>query len=157
VADELAAGPGTRAVDLYGGVGGIALTLAARGARTVGVESHAPATGDAIASAALSGLADRAAFLTADAADGLPRAAAQLGAVDALVVNPPKKGLSAAARAAVAALAPPRLVYVSCGPDSLARDLAELTRTTRLRPTRVLPFDLMPGTPQVETVVTLAS
>jgi 23S rRNA (uracil1939-C5)-methyltransferase len=69
-------------------------------------------------------------------------------------VNPPRKGLAAGARRAVIAARPRRLVYVSCGPESLARDLAEL-RAAGFAVRAVQPFDLMPGTPQIETVATL--
>jgi 23S rRNA (uracil1939-C5)-methyltransferase len=153
-AAEAGAAPGARVVDLYCGAGGIALTAARRGARVAGVEAQAAAVADATASAALSGLAAHASFLAGDAADGLPAAAAALGGVDALIVDPPRKGLSPAARRAIAALAPPRLVYVSCAPESLARDLVELA-AHGYRAERARPFDLMPGTPHVETVVTL--
>ncbi len=151
VADELGAAPGARLVDLYSGAGGIALTLAARGARVVGVESIGAAVDDARRSAAVAGLEGRVSFELGDAADGLARVP---GPVDGLCVNPPRKGLSPAARAAIVAARPPLLVYVSCGPESLARDLAELA-SAGYRTSRVQPFDLMPGTPQVETVVTL--
>jgi 23S rRNA (uracil1939-C5)-methyltransferase len=154
VADELAAAPGARLVDLYSGAGGIALTLGARGARVIGVESIDAAVADARRSAAAAGLAERVTFERGDAADGLPHAAAALGGLDGLCVNPPRKGLSASARRAVVAARPRRLVYVSCGPDSLARDLAEL-RAAGFAVRALQPFDLMPGTPQIETVATL--
>jgi 23S rRNA (uracil1939-C5)-methyltransferase len=148
VADELRARPGQRLVDLYSGAGGIALTLAARGARVVGVESIAAAVEDARRSGST-----LASFELGDAAAGLTHAIATLGGLDGLCVNPPRKGLAPAARQAIVAARPPRLVYVSCGPESLARDLAELG----MRVDQVQPFDLMPGTPQIETVVTLSA
>ncbi|HWN68027.1 MAG TPA: hypothetical protein VNM90_10345, partial [Haliangium sp.] len=80
--------------------------------------------------------------LTGDAPPGL------------IVVNPPRKGLQAGARAALISAAPAAIVYVSCGPASLARDLAALVQAD-WRIERVQPVDLMPGTPQIETVVSL--
>jgi 23S rRNA (uracil-5-)-methyltransferase RumA len=145
------AGPRLRAVDLYSGVGGIALTLARRGAAVVGVETAAAAIADARRSAAANALAVD--FLVADAGPGLPEAARRLGGVDLVVVNPPRKGLAPAARAAILAARAPRVIYVSCGPKSLAGDLAALSGGYRV--VEVQPFDLMPGTPQVETVVAL--
>ena len=73
---------------------------------------------------------------------------------DVVVVNPPRKGLSDQARALVAEWAPPTILYVSCGPESLARDLRALA-TRGYAPDVIEPFDLMPGTPQIETVVRL--
>ena len=70
------------------------------------------------------------------------------------MVNPPRKGLTAPVRDAVAALLPTTLIYVSCSPTSLARDLADL-KERGYEALSVTPFDLMPGTGQVETVVAL--
>jgi len=140
-----------RVIDVYSGLGGIALTLARRGADVVAVEIDPAATAALARAAAAGGLADRVTVHTGDAASAaaLPRA----GAPDAVVVNPPRKGLSADARAALVALAPARIVYVSCGPESLGRDLTALA--PHYRPDHVEPFDLMPGTAQIETVVRL--
>ena len=71
-----------------------------------------------------------------------------------MVVNPPRKGLSTGALDLVLALAAPTIVYVSCGPEALGRDLVALA-THGWRPDVIEPFDLMPGTAQVETVVRL--
>ena len=71
-----------------------------------------------------------------------------------VVVNPPRKGLSSGALDLVAALGAPTIVYVSCGPESLGRDLVTLAASGWL-PDVIEPFDLMPGTAQVETVVRL--
>jgi len=65
-------------------------------------------------------------------------------------VNPPRQGLTPEGRADRSAAGPPILAYVSCGPDSLGRDLAELTS---YRVDAIEPFDLMPGTGHVETLV----
>lgn len=149
--DEVAraVGPrrGVRVVDLYTGVGGIALTLAARGADVVGVEAHADAVADAQRSARALRLPAR--FVAGDASAGLAEPA------DVVVVNPPRKGLSEEARAAIVRARPAGLVYVSCGPRALGTDLAALAGAYEV--TSVRPFDLMPGTPQVETVVSLRS
>lgn len=137
------------AIDLYAGLGGIALTLARRGATVDAVEIDAGATAALARAAAAGGLSDRVRVHTGDAAT----AAALLTAPDVVVVNPPRKGLSPETRAALLRLAPPRIVYVSCGPDSLGRDLAALAAW--YRPDVIAPYDLMPGTSQVETVVRL--
>jgi 23S rRNA (uracil1939-C5)-methyltransferase len=69
-------------------------------------------------------------------------------------VNPPRKGLSPGARTLLASLGAPTVIYVSCGPESLARDLAALGAAGWI-PDAIEPFDLMPGTAQIETVVRL--
>lgn len=135
-------------IDLYAGLGGIALTLARRGATIDAVEIDPGATAALARAAAAGGLADRVRVHTGDAA-----LVATLPAPDVVVVNPPRKGLSAETRAALVALRPARIVYVSCGPDSLGRDLAALAAW--YRPDVIAPYDLMPGTSQVETVVRL--
>ena len=80
--------------------------------------------------------------------------AAELGTPDLVVVNPPRKGLSDSTRDLLVTLAPPTLIYVSCGPESLGRDLAVLAAHGWTADT-IEPFDLMPGTAQVETIVRL--
>ncbi|HEY4057623.1 MAG TPA: 23S rRNA (uracil(1939)-C(5))-methyltransferase RlmD, partial [Kofleriaceae bacterium] len=149
---ELAAGC-TRAVDLFAGLGGIGLHLARAGAEVVCVEI------DRDAVAQLRRAAESASLeLTALAADAseLPAAVrAQLGAApDVVVVNPPRKGLTAGARELLVDLAPTTIIYVSCGPESLGKDLVELA-AHGFAPDVIEPFDLMPGTAQVETVVRL--
>lgn len=140
IADE-AGLPGT-ALDVYCGVGGIALTLAHRGWRVVGLERDRDAVAAATAAA-------RRQHLPARFERGDARRLADLAAgVDLIVVNPPRKGLDGATRDALATLGPRRLAYLSCNPDSLARDLRELGAELA----RAQPFDLMPGTGQVETL-----
>jgi 23S rRNA (uracil1939-C5)-methyltransferase len=148
-----ARGPaGMQVIDLYTGVGGIAFALARTGARVLGVEAFAGAVAAARAAAARAGVSEQVHFCAGDAADlGRLTEAAQ---PDLIVVNPPRKGLQADARAALIAAAPVGIVYVSCGPASLARDLAALVQAG-WRIERVQPVDLMPGTPQIETVVSL--
>jgi 23S rRNA (uracil1939-C5)-methyltransferase len=155
VARAAAVRVGLRAIDLYSGVGAIALTLAQRGAQVVGIEVLEDAVADARSSAVAAGLDGRARFRAGYAGAAIPQAARELGGVDVIVVNPPRKGLGPEVRAALLAAAPPGLVYVSCGPRSLASDLADLLTRGRWRVERIRPFDLMPGTPHVETVVTL--
>jgi 23S rRNA (uracil1939-C5)-methyltransferase len=144
---------GLRAVDLFAGLGGIGLHLARAGAEVMAVEI------DRDAVAQLRHAAERARLpLTAIAADAgdLPAALrAELGeAPDVVVVNPPRKGLSAGALDLVVALASPTVIYVSCGPEALGRDLLALA-AYGWSPDVIEPFDLMPGTAQIETVVRL--
>lgn len=141
------AAEGVRAIDLYAGLGGITFALARAGARVHAVEIDPTAVANLIRAAQRAGWGDRVSARAGDAATAR-------GATDVLVVNPPRKGLGARAREAIIALAPPTIVYVSCGPESLADDLVALT-VAGWRVDTVEPFDLMPGTPQIETVVRL--
>ena len=139
--------PGMRAVDLFSGVGGIGLHLARAGAAVIAVELDREAVGQ------LRRAAERASLpLTAIAGDAGEVDRAALGAPDVIVVNPPRKGLSDATRALLVAVRPQTIIYVSCGPEALGRDLVALPQ---YEADVIEPFDLMPGTAQVETVVRL--
>jgi len=145
-----AAGRGDTAVELFCGAGFFTLGLARRFARVVAVESEGRAVADLHRNLEAAGLGNveprrgRAERILA----GIP------GPVDALVVDPPRTGLPPGCVEAVADRAPGRLVYVSCAPDTLARDLARLVdRGYAL--TRVQGLDLFPQTPHLEAVATL--
>jgi len=142
LADHLEPLAGRTALDLYCGIGPIALTLARRGAHVVGIERNPAAIAEAQAAAARNRIAAR-----------FEVAAATIGdrALDIAVVNPPRQGLTPEVRADLASAGPPILAYVSCGPDSLGRDLAELAGSYRVD--AIEPYDLMPGTGHVETLV----
>ncbi len=146
IARGLAVQPGERVVDAYCGVGGIALTLAPAAGEVLGIESHAAAITDAIASAACNANGN-ARFVIADAAAGL----AAVDRADVVVLNPPRKGCAPAVLTALARLAPRAIAYLSCDPDSLARDLAVLT-THGYTVTSITPFDMLPHTPHVEVL-----
>jgi len=135
-----------KALDLYCGLGGIAFTLAAAGIEVVGVERSRDA--ERAQRAADDAGAARARFRRGDASS-----ASELGA-DFVVVNPPRKGLSPDARATVIASAAPLVAYVSCGPESLASDVAAFA-DHGFSIERIQPVDLMPGTAQIETLVLL--
>jgi 23S rRNA (uracil1939-C5)-methyltransferase len=142
-------GPGTQAIDLFAGLGGIGLHLARAGATVIAVEIDRDAVAQLRRAAQHAGLPLTA--IAGDAGD----VRGQLGArPDVVVVNPPRKGLSAGARAFLAELAAPTVIYVSCGPEALGRDLTTLA-ASGYTPDVIEPFDLMPGTAQVETLVRL--
>jgi 23S rRNA (uracil1939-C5)-methyltransferase len=149
--DKPGAGP-IAVLDLYGGSGAIALGLASAGARVHLVESFAPAAAQALAAAKEQGLS-----MTTEASDA---AAALQGIVregrrfDAVVVNPPRRGMSAAAREWLARLEAPVVAYVSCDPDTLARDLDHFTRLG-YAPASLRPVDMIPLTEEIETVAVL--
>lgn len=144
---------GARVVDAYAGAGALGLGLAAAGARVLLVESFAPALERAKASAERQGL--RVSTAAGDAAVVLASLARRGKRADAVVLNPPRRGVSPDVRVAAAQLAPARLVYVSCEPDTLARDLDHLARLGYAART-LEPFDMIPLSREVESLVVLA-
>lgn len=145
-----APGPADTAVDLYCGVGALTFYLATAAKHVVGIEESPIATADAKQNVRLNGF-DNVRFRCGDVAALLP----ELGQpVDVLVLNPPRKGAAAATRSAIVACAPRRIVYVSCDPITLARDL-DWFAANGYHPTRVQPFDLLPQTDHVECVALL--
>jgi len=144
---EAAALTGTeRVVDAYAGVGGIALTLARGAAEVVGIEEHPRAVADAQAAAQMNH-ATRVRFVIGDVEAELHK----LGAADVVVLNPPRRGCAQAVLRAAASMKPRLIVYVSCAPDTLARDLALLAKegfVTR----SIVPYDMLPQTPHVESL-----
>jgi tRNA/tmRNA/rRNA uracil-C5-methylase (TrmA/RlmC/RlmD family) len=139
--DDLA---GRAVVDAYCGIGTRARELARKGARVTGIELDASAV--AIAE---SFRTPGAVFRAERVEDGL---AAALPA-DLVVLNPPRAGVDPAVTAALNELPPERIVYVSCDPATLSRDIARLGERYELRSVRC--FDLFPQTAHVETVVEL--
>jgi 23S rRNA (uracil1939-C5)-methyltransferase len=149
ITEGLAPRPGERLVDAYCGVGGIALTLARSADEVIGIEFHGGAVEDARAAALRAGLQN----VELRAGD----AAAQLATIprgDLIVLNPPRKGCAPDVLAQITRLAPRALAYLSCNPDTLARDLAVLV-DRGYRITRITPFDMLPHTPHIEALALL--
>jgi 23S rRNA (uracil-5-)-methyltransferase RumA len=147
-----ALGPMARAVDVYSGAGGIAFTLAPFAGEVVAIEENAAATAAASAFAVReeAGVTGRVRFVTGDAAARL----AELDSADLVVLNPPRSGCDPAVLEAVARLGPRLVAYLSCHPDTLARDLSLLGARFALR--SVTPYDMLPHTPHVEALALLA-
>ena len=141
-----------RVLDLYGGSGAISLALAEAGARVHLVESFAPAVAHARTAAETQRLSIETEC--GDVAGTLRAFVQRKERFDAAVVNPPRRGVSATARELLARLDLATIAYVSCDPDTLARDLDHLSRlgyvTTTLRP-----LDMIPLTEEVETIAIL--
>ncbi len=140
-------------LDLYCGTGTIGLSMARQAGRVIGVEVVAEAVEDAKRNAACNGLAD-AEFFCGDAAAAADRLAKDGVRPDVLILDPPRKGCAVSLWDAVEAMQPKRIVYVSCDPATLARDVKELGRRG-YGVRRVAPVDLFPRTAHVETVVQL--
>jgi 23S rRNA (uracil1939-C5)-methyltransferase len=144
---------GESALDLYCGVGGISLHLAGKAHQVLGVETVAEAVRHAQANAKMNGFTN-CKFVAGDVEAILGDDFPLTGKLGAVVVNPPRSGCSHQVLSAIADLQPRTLVYVSCHPDSLARDLALLVEQG-FRVEEVQPVDMFPQTPHVENVARL--
>lgn len=144
---------GKRILDLYGGSGAIGLSLAASGAELAMVESFAPAADGARRAAEEQGLAGVRIF-AGDAGEGAAQLAAEGLRFDAVVANPPRRGLAPEVRATIARLDPEVVAYVSCDPDTLTRDMGHFARLGYAA-AHVQPFDMIPLTEEVESVAVL--
>ena len=145
---------GTETVlDLYCGTGTITLCLARQAKRAVGVELVEAAIRDAQENARRNGIGN-AEFFCADAGQAAQRLCAAGETPDVIVVDPPRKGLSADVIEAMVRMAPQRIVYVSCDPATLARDDRSLTQQGYAL-THAEAVDLFPRCAHVETVCRL--
>ncbi|WP_257210473.1 methyltransferase domain-containing protein [Actinomyces ruminis] len=148
-ADAALSGP-ARVWDLFCGVGGFALALAGPSRSVLGVEVSASAIDGARASARLMRLPEeRVRFEAGDAAVLDPGAGAM---PDLLVVNPPRRGIGAELAARIEASGVERVLYSSCNPESLAKDLEQMPS---LRVQRARLFDMFPHTDHAEVLVSL--
>ena len=141
------------ALDLYCGAGTITLCLAGRAKRAIGAEIVPAAIRDARENAERNGVKN-VEFFRGDAADTAAELAAQGLRPDVITVDPPRKGLAPEVIASAAAMGPERIVYVSCDPGTLGRDV-KLFGEQGYRAARAAAVDMFPGTRHVESVVLL--
>ncbi|MGN0975447.1 MAG: 23S rRNA (uracil(1939)-C(5))-methyltransferase RlmD [Gemmiger sp.] len=137
-------------LDAYCGTGTIGLCAAAKAGQVVGVELSAGAVRDAAANARRNRIAN-ARFVCADATPWMIQAAAGGFAPDVVLLDPPRAGSTPECIDAVAAMAPRRVVYVSCCPETLARDAAQFARRG-YRARWFQPVDMFPQSEHLETV-----
>ena len=140
-------------VDLYCGTGTMGIIAAERAKKVFGIEIVPDAIRDARINAEINHV-ENIEFMTADAGQGANRILRSKLRVDAMIVDPPRRGCSPDTLAAIEKIAPSRLVYVSCDPATLARDVKLLT-DGGYRMQYVQPVDMFPGTFHVETVALL--
>lgn len=140
-------------LDLYCGVGTISLAMSRAAGRVIGVEVIPQAVEDAKENARRNGITN-AEFLCADAGSAALELERQGIRADVVVVDPPRKGLNKDAIEAIARFSPRRLVYVSCDPATLARDVA-LLKEKDFSLQNAQAFDLFPRTHHVESVCLL--
>ena len=141
-------------LDLYCGIGTITLVMARQAGRAIGAEVIPAAVEDAKANAARNGVTN-AEFLCADAAQAAQTLADRGLRPDVICVDPPRKGLAPAVIDAIVQMAPQRLVYVSCDPATLARDVKRMEEQGYVLQ-RAEAVDLFPRTAHVETVCLLS-
>ena len=144
---------GDAVLDLYCGVGGLTLFLASRARRVLGIENVPEAIACAEANAAANDIGN-VRFLQAEARRAVQRLAAGGKTYDVVTVNPPRSGVHEDILDGLPALAPRRIVYVSCNPTTLARDLSGLVKRG-FRLTDVQPVDMFPHSYHVETIARL--
>lgn len=151
--ERMELGPEVPFVDLYCGVGGLALAAARHSGWVLGVESLENAVRSARESAREQGL--DVTFECDDVEVFLPDLARRLAGVQPVVsVNPARRGLEEGVVEGIAALEPRRIAYISCNPRALARDLAAF-RSLGYQVSEVEPFDMFPHTAHVECLVVL--
>ena len=140
-------------IDAYSGIGTITLTLAKNAKHVYGIEVIEPAVENAKANAELNHI-DNVTFEAGAAEEVMVKWSEEGRTADLLVVDPPRKGLEKEFTEAVLEMKPTKMIYVSCNPATLARDLSLLSEggyTVK----KVQPVDLFPQTTHVESVTLL--
>jgi 23S rRNA (uracil1939-C5)-methyltransferase len=140
-------------LDLYCGVGPISLYLAPTARQVWAVDDSELSITTAKQNARRNGRGN-CRFVAGDVSETLAQWKQSLPSIDIIVLNPPRKGVQAAAMTTLRDIGAAKLIYVSCEPKSLARDLDKLTQDG-YGISKVQPFDMFPQTEEVETVVKL--
>ena len=141
--------------DAYCGIGSISLFLAQKAKKVYGVEIVPEAIEDAKANAKLNGLTNTA-FYAGKAEEIIPQLYNEGVVADVMVVDPPRKGCDEKLLETIKKMAPKRVVYVSCNPSTLARDLLYLTTEAGYTVEKVQPVDMFGHTTHVETIVKMS-
>jgi 23S rRNA (uracil1939-C5)-methyltransferase len=140
-------------IDAYCGIGTISLFLAQHAKQVYGVEIVREAIEDARGNAKLNGM-DNVVFEVGASEDVIPNWKEQGITADVIVVDPPRKGCDPRLLETILAMQPEKVVYVSCNPSTLARDL-RILEDGGYRTVEVQPVDMFPHTTHVECVVSL--
>ena len=140
-------------IDAYCGTGTIGILASRKAGRVIGVELNADAVRDAKFNAERNDIKNIE-FFTADASDFLVDMAAQGHSADVVIMDPPRAGSDRRFMSAAVTLAPQKIVYISCNPETLARDLNYLVRNG-YRVRRLQPVDMFPHTDHCECVALL--
>ena len=140
-------------LDAYCGIGTIGLVAAKKAGRVIGVELNPDAVRDAISNAKRN-KADNIRFFCADAGDFMESAAHEGEKFDVVFMDPPRSGSSKKFIDSLAKAAPKKIVYISCNPETLARDLELITRKG-YSVQKICPVDMFPHTNHIECVTLL--
>ena len=143
--------PGERIGDLFCGLGNFSLPIARRGAYVVGVEGSDALVARALENARCNGLESLAEFHAANLFEATEDSLAALGALDKLLIDPPREGAIAVVKA-IGVQVPARIVYVSCNPATLARDAAVLVHEKGYALRAAGIANMFPQTSHVESV-----
>ena len=141
-------------IDAYCGTGTIGLFAAAHAKAVIGVELNADAVKDARENAALNQI-QNIRFVCADAGEFMRAAAANGESADVVLMDPPRAGSDRAFLSSVLTLAPEKIVYISCNPETQQRDLLFLCKNG-YKVKKIQPVDMFPHTEHVETVVLMS-
>lgn len=141
-------------IDAYCGTGTITLFLAQKAREVIGIEIVKPAILDARKNARDNNVRN-AEFIVGDATEVMPRLYREGRRADVVVVDPPRAGCTELVLKTFANMQPERIVYVSCNPASLARDIAILDKLG-YKTQKIQPVDMFPNTSHVETVCLLS-
>ncbi len=147
--------PGERLTDIYSGAGAIALMAARRGANATGIEIVPSAVENALENARINSLANKTEFICADAGSAYPRLMRTTPA-SCVTVDPPRRGVDPRVLEALIKSPAKTIVYVSCDPATLARDIKTLEASTKYKFKKATPIDMFPQTHHVETVALLS-
>lgn len=140
-------------LDLYCGTGTITLHLARHAKKVIGAEIVSQATQDAVKNAEINAITNSS-FITADASQAAAELAAQGLHPDLIVVDPPRKGLASDVIETICSMSPEKVIYVSCDPATLSRDL-KIFNDLSYKTKRIVPVDMFPRCAHVETIVLL--
>jgi 23S rRNA (uracil1939-C5)-methyltransferase len=141
--------------DLFCGTGTIGLYLASQSKNIIGIESVAQAVADAKINAEVNGIYN-AAFVCGEAEKEIARLYSEGVYADVIVIDPPRKGCEISLLNTIIKMKPDRVVYVSCNPSTLARDLAILCKEGDYGIESVQPVDMFPYSSHVECVVLMS-
>ena len=142
-----------RVIDAYCGIGTIGLSVARNAREVLGVELNADAVADAMQNARINNVKN-AKFINADAGEFMADLARKGESADVVITDPPRAGCSKKFLESLLALSPKTIVYVSCNPETLSRDLFTL-RKGGYKVKKIQPVDMFPFTEHIETVVKL--
>lgn len=138
--------------DSYCGTGTIGIIASKNAKKVIGVELNESAINDAISNAKINGV-DNIEFYHDDAGKFLVERAEQNEKIDVLLMDPPRAGSDRKFLNSVQKIMPNRIVYISCNPETLARDLKQLSKSYKVE--KIQPVDMFPFTNHVENIVLL--